>query len=170
MHGISSDGLFARETRAVREDGQCVASNSAALGEEKLAAPHIETGSPSQHHKNSLTRFASGSRHAFVGHSYDRARDRVYRSLLLLGPHSGHWRRRLDRFLPRSCSRRGGSRRISPSCRTYCARLDTDTVQLLDDLLAVRRDELCAQPSLVFSFCWHNPFNLRPLKPRPLNL
>ena len=33
--------------------------------------------------------------HAFRGHSYDRDRDRVYRSLLLLGSHSGHWRRRL---------------------------------------------------------------------------
>ena len=30
---------------------------------------------------------------AFVGHSYDRARVRVYHSLLLLGPHSGQWRR-----------------------------------------------------------------------------
>jgi hypothetical protein len=35
-------------------------------------------------------RFASRSRHVFVGHSYDRARDRVHHSLLLLGPHSGH--------------------------------------------------------------------------------
>jgi hypothetical protein len=30
-----------------------------------------------------------------MGHSYDRARDRVYHSLLLLGSHSGHRRRRL---------------------------------------------------------------------------
>jgi hypothetical protein len=37
-----------------------------------------------------FTRFASRSRYDFVGHSYDRARDRVYHSLLLLGPHSGH--------------------------------------------------------------------------------
>ena len=41
----------------------------------------------------------SRSRHAFVGHSNDRARARVYHSLLLLGEHSGHQRRRLDRFL-----------------------------------------------------------------------
>ena len=34
---------------------------------------------------------------AFVGHKYDRARDRVYHRLLLLGAHSGHWRRRLNR-------------------------------------------------------------------------
>jgi hypothetical protein len=32
-----------RETRAVREDGQCVVSDGAALGKEKLAAPYIET-------------------------------------------------------------------------------------------------------------------------------
>jgi hypothetical protein len=38
-------------------------------------------------------------RHAFVGHSYDRARVRVYHSLLLLGPHTSHRRRRLNRFL-----------------------------------------------------------------------
>jgi hypothetical protein len=30
-----------------------------------------------------------------VGHSDDRARDRVYHSLLLLGSHSGYRRRRL---------------------------------------------------------------------------
>jgi hypothetical protein len=38
MHGISSDGLFARETRAVHEDGQCVLSGGAAVGKEELAA------------------------------------------------------------------------------------------------------------------------------------
>jgi hypothetical protein len=36
------------------------------------------------------------SRTAFVGHSYDRARNRVYHCLLLLGSHSGYWRRRLN--------------------------------------------------------------------------
>jgi hypothetical protein len=50
-------------------------------------------------------------RNAFVGHSYDRARDRVYYCLLFLGSHSGHCQRRL---------RRGGLRRISPSCRSFC--------------------------------------------------
>jgi hypothetical protein len=74
--------------------------------EKKLAAPSIETNSVSTsqelitrtHHKLCWSK----SRHAFVGHSYDRARDRVYHSLLLLGPHSGHWRRALDRFLRQS--------------------------------------------------------------------
>jgi hypothetical protein len=40
MHRISSHGIFARETRAVPENGQCVASDGAALGKEKLAAPY----------------------------------------------------------------------------------------------------------------------------------
>jgi hypothetical protein len=31
MHGIGSDGFFARETRAVPKDGQCVVSDGAAL-------------------------------------------------------------------------------------------------------------------------------------------
>ena len=39
-----------------------------------------------------------------MGHSYDRSRDRVYHSLLLLGSHSCHWRRRLNRILVPSCS------------------------------------------------------------------
>jgi hypothetical protein len=38
------------------------------------------------------SRDGSKSRHGLVGHSYDRARDRVYHSLLLLGSHSGHRR------------------------------------------------------------------------------
>jgi len=49
---------------------------------------------------------AKPSRNAFVGHSYDRARNRVYHCLLLLGSHSGHWRRRLNWFLLQSCSAR----------------------------------------------------------------
>jgi hypothetical protein len=62
------------------------------LGKEKLAASYSETN-----FRFDITRTHSQSisRHAFVGHSYDRARDRVYHSLLLLGSHSGHLRRRL---------------------------------------------------------------------------
>ena len=44
------------------------------------------------------------SRNAFMGHSYDRAGDWVYHSLLLLGSHSCHWRQRLNRILVPSCS------------------------------------------------------------------
>jgi hypothetical protein len=57
-----------------------VVSDGAALGKEELAA------------------------RAFVGHKYDRARDRVYHCLLLLGSPSCHWKRRLNRFLLQSCS------------------------------------------------------------------
>ena len=92
MHGTSSDGLFARETRAIREDGQCVVSDGATLGKEKLAAPYIETNF-SLDITNTQDLLSAID---FVGHSYDRARDRVYHSLLLLGAHSSHWRRRLN--------------------------------------------------------------------------
>jgi len=112
MHGTSSDGLFARETRAIREDGQCVVSDGATLGKEKLAAPYIETNF-SLDITNTQDLLSAID---FVGHSYDRARDRVYHSLLLLGPHSGHRRRRLNRFLLQSYSpktRRGELRRTS---------------------------------------------------------
>ena len=37
MRGISSDGPDARETRAVHENGERLASNGAALGEKGLA-------------------------------------------------------------------------------------------------------------------------------------
>jgi hypothetical protein len=62
------------------------------LGKEKLVASYSETN-----FRFDITRTHSQpiSRHAFVGHSYDCARDRVYHSLLLLGSHSGHFRRRL---------------------------------------------------------------------------
>jgi hypothetical protein len=75
MHRISSHGIFARETRAVPENGQCVGSDGAALGKEKLAAPY------SRNNFRLNTRTLVDSRHASVGHSYDCARDRVYRSL-----------------------------------------------------------------------------------------
>jgi hypothetical protein len=37
-----------------------------------------------------IHKIAGRLRHAFVGHSYDRARDRVYHCLLLLGSNSRH--------------------------------------------------------------------------------
>src|SRR5262245_55077160 len=53
------------------------------------------------------------------------ARDRVYHSLLLLGSHSSHWRRRLNRaakLLTRDGG--GGLRPISPGSRSYCGSLE----------------------------------------------
>jgi hypothetical protein len=67
----------------------------------------------SRYHKNSFTRFASRSRHAFVGHSYDRARVRVYHSLLLLGAHLGHWRRRLNSIFAAKLLTKDEARRIA---------------------------------------------------------
>ena len=78
MHGTSSDGLFTRETRAVPENGRCVVSDGAALGKEKLVAPYVETD-----FRLDITELIhildSRPHHAFVGHSYDRARDRMSR-------------------------------------------------------------------------------------------
>jgi len=56
-----------------------------------------------------------------MGHSYDRARDRVYDSLLLLGTHSGHWRRwlRLNRFLLPKRDLRGYGIVLAPTHRRY---------------------------------------------------
>jgi hypothetical protein len=41
MHGISSDELFAQETRAISQNGQRLAPDGAALRKEKLAVTKI---------------------------------------------------------------------------------------------------------------------------------
>ena len=90
MHAINSDELSARKARALPENGQCLASDGATLGKEKLAVTVDRNKFLSRQTYNGVD-----SRNAFMGHSDDRARHRGYDCFWLVGPHSGDWQRSL---------------------------------------------------------------------------